>query len=276
MPGDLADSLLGHHTEYPSEYDPSLLFAVARSTQRQQIGIDLEHLPFYGFDLWNHYEVSWLNNKGKPIVATAELRYDCDTPNIVESKSLKLYFNSFNNTQFKSVTTITQTIEKDLAQILQAPVQVKIIPLSEQQPKQLNTGFAGVLLDQLDVTCDKYIVDPDYLTTEDKPVTESVYSHLLKSKCLITNQPDWGSLYINYVGNKINHQNLLKYIVSFRSHNEFHEQCIERIFMDIKQRCQPEKLSIYGRYTRRGGIDINPFRSTEPDDSIENLRQIRQ
>ncbi len=270
-------SELGHSSEYDSHYNPDRLFAIPRDTKRLEIGIDPNDLPFYGFDCWNHYEVSWLNEKGKPIVALAEIVYDCATPCLIESKSLKLYFNSFNNTRFQNSEEVRLIIERDLARYLNGTAQVKILSLKENEWGYIQPTLLGQCIDDLDVACSVYVVKPDYLDVEEAQVDEVLYSDLLKSNCLVTNQPDWGSVQIAYTGKQINKEGLLKYLVSFRNHNEFHEQCIERIFVDIMHRCKPEKLTVYGRYTRRGGLDINPYRSTEKTMPQKfNLRLIRQ
>jgi 7-cyano-7-deazaguanine reductase len=255
-------SELGKKTEYASHYNPEKLFPIPRQEKRDEIGITAD-LPFFGFDLWNHYEVSWLNEKGKPIVAIAEIIYDCESRCIIESKSMKLYFNSFNNTRFKDAKTVQALIKKDIQERIDGNVIVNITLLNNLRDERVFAGFDGICLDDLDVECKTYLVEPNYLTSENAIIEEILYSNLLKSNCLVTNQPDWGSVQIAYKGKKINHENLLRYLVSFRNHNEFHEQCIERIFVDIMQYCQPEELTVYGRYTRRGGLDINPYRSTK-------------
>ncbi|MCD6045792.1 MAG: queF [Gammaproteobacteria bacterium] len=259
---DVTHSELGKKTVYPQTYNAAYLYPISRADKRLEIGIDPDVLPFVGFDCWNHYEVSWLNEKGKPMVAIAEIIYDCNSLFIIESKSLKLYFNSFNQFKFKSVENVIQTIQKDLEPRLKTSVTVTLHPLNSAKAPTMKTAFEGICLDELDIECSTYNTDPNFLYTENKLVKESVYSDLLKSNCLVTHQPDWGSVQISYEGNKIDHAGLLRYIVSYRNHNEFHEQCIERIFVDILKRCQPKKLTVYGRYTRRGGLDINPYRST--------------
>lgn len=271
------ESELGQSSSYDPHYNPKRLFAIPRAVKRQEIGIDPTSIPFYGFDCWNHYEVSWLNEKGKPVVAVAEIIYDCATPYLVESKSLKLYFNSLNNTKFKGMEEVRMIVEQDLAKHLEGPVQVRLLSLKEKELVRIESAPAGECIDDLDVTCSVYLVEPSYLFTEKNQVKETLYSDLLKSNCLVTNQPDWGSVQIAYEGHQINREGLLKYLVSFRNHNEFHEQCIERIFIDIMTHCKPEKLTVYGRYTRRGGLDINPYRSTEKVVTQGlNLRLIRQ
>nr|WP_084157779.1 NADPH-dependent 7-cyano-7-deazaguanine reductase QueF [Legionella wadsworthii] len=270
-------SELGKKSAYDVSYNPNRLYPIPRAGKRQEIGVDPLHLPFYGFDCWNHYEVSWLNAKGKPMVAIAELLYDCSSPNIIESKSLKLYFNSFNNTRINNVETLKDTITKDLQERVGAEVVVKIYPLDAANQHAVQPSLDGESLDHLDIECSEYLVDPSTLTASDELVEESLFSNLLKSNCLVTNQPDWGSVQIIYKGKKINREGLLKYIISYRNHNEFHEQCIERIFIDIMNYCKPEKLTVYGRYTRRGGLDINPYRSTEKTSFAgKNLRLVRQ
>jgi 7-cyano-7-deazaguanine reductase len=269
---------LGKETIYTSSYQPQLLYPIPRAGKREELGISpLSKPPFFGFDLWTHYEVSWLNGKGKPVVAIAEIVYDCHSPNIIESKSLKLYFNSFNNTKFNSAEAVEALIINDLTCRVGAEVLVRLYPLNQDVNVTLQKHFDGESLDDLDIECSVYLVDPSFLHVGDQEVRESLYSDLLKSNCLVTNQPDWGSVQITYSGKKIDREGILKYLISFRNHNEFHEQCIERIFMDIMQHCQPKQLTVYGRYTRRGGLDINPYRSTEPyvfED--KNSRLIRQ
>lgn len=272
-----ADSELGKKSEYDLSYNPDRLYPIARASKRLEIGIDPAAIPFSGFDCWNHYEVSWLNEKGKPIVATAEIYYDCSSPFIIESKSFKLYFNSFNNSKFTSVNEVEKIIQTDIEKAINSQATVIIKPLGHSAPQLIHEKFEGKCIDDLDIECTTYTVNPNYLTTSNEQVEEILYSDLLKSNCLVTHQPDWGSIQIIYKGNKINHEGLLRYLVSFRNHNEFHEQCIERIFVDIMNYCTPRELTIYGRYTRRGGLDINPYRSTKYA-SFKNLnyRLIRQ
>ena len=270
-------SELGKTSDYDPTYNPEKLYPIPRAHKRLEIGIDPLNLPFSGLDCWNHYEVSWLNEKGKPMVAMAEIIYDCSSPMLIESKSLKLYFNSFNNTHFKNATELEKIIKKDIEKRIEAPVSVKIYPLATVKQQTLLCSFIGENIDHLDVECSIYQVDPSLLSISEPTVEETLCSDLLKSNCLVTNQPDWGSLQITYKGKKINREGLLKYLVSFRNHNEFHEQCIERIFIDIMHHCHPESLTVYGRYTRRGGLDINPYRTTEKTGfEAKNTRLIRQ
>ncbi len=268
-------SPLGKKTIYTNHYQRDLLFPISRKGKRDEIQVP-QILPFKGVDIWNAFELSWLNAKGKPIVALGEFIVPCESPNVVESKSIKLYLVSFTNTKWDSTEIVRQTIQKDLSDFAGAPVKVKITLIEDFSENTL-TSFNGICLDELDIECDEYLVNPTFLQTDgENIVSEILYSNLLKSNCLVTNQPDWGSVQICYTGKKINHEGLLKYLVSLRNHNEFHEQCIERIFMNILQRCQPQKLTVYGRYTRRGGLDINPFRSTEDEMPSDVSRQSRQ
>ncbi len=270
-------SELGKKSDYDSTYNPNRLYPILRAGKRQEIGIDPANPPFVGFDCWNHYEVSWLNEKGKPMIGIGEIFYDCNSPKLIESKSLKLYFNSFNNTQIKSIDELENTIKKDLEARIEAPVLVTIYPLQQAKQYSVSQMLTGECIDHLDVECSVYLVEPSFLSVHDVVVEESLYSDLLKSNCLVTNQPDWGSVQITYKGKKINREGLLKYLVSFRNHNEFHEQCIERIFVDIMNYCKPEVLTVYGRYTRRGGLDINPYRSTKNSAfDRKNIRLVRQ
>jgi len=271
-------SELGKKTPYTSQYTPSLLFPIPREPRRTALGIN-QNLPFYGMDYWNHYEVSWLNNQGKPNVAIAEIIYGCESPYIIESKSMKLYFNSLNNTQFTSKDLVEKTIQHDLATYLETTnISVRIIPLYEYTATIIQKHIHGINIDNIDVPCSTYNIDPTLLTIEAPNVSEILCSDLVRSNCPVTNQPDWCSVQITYTGQQINHANLLRYLVSFRNDNEFHEQCIEKIFMHILKYCKPSKLTVYGRSTRRGGIDINSYRSTQainPQD-ILNVRLCRQ
>jgi len=273
---ELLSSELGKKTVYVSHYDPELLFAIPRKGNREEIGVPAL-LPFVGYDRWNHYEVSWLNKKGKPIVAIAEIVIPCDSPNIIESKSMKLYFNSFNNTHFENSEEVACIIQKDLERFLERPVSVTLQTLPFTQSMVVLGELQGVNIDDLDVSCSMYTVQSSFLVCDEEEVCETLCSNLLKSNCPVTNQPDWASVAIHYRGKKINRQGLLRYIVSLRNHNEFHEQCIERIFMDILTRCAPVELTVDGRYTRRGGLDINPYRSTKKDGIVfPNNRLCRQ
>lgn len=270
-------SELGKKSEYSRSYDPDRLFPVARQLKRNDIGVEEGKLPFYGFDIWNHYEVSWLNEKGKPIVALAEIVYACDTPNIIESKSMKLYFNSFNNTQFKNVEILKNIIEKDISRRIGGKALVKIIPLNEIQDEKIYAHLKGTNLDELDIDCSVYNLDTSFLKIEEAEAEETLCTDLLRSNCLITGQPDWGSVQIAYKGKQINHEGLLRYMVSFRNHIEFAEHCVERIFTDILRHCKPTELSVTVRTTRRGGLDINPYRSTKNEGVLAaNERLCRQ
>ncbi len=270
-------SELGKKTTYEATYNPNKLHPIPRDNKRAELGVTTANLPFFGYDFWNHYEVSWLNPKGKPIVAIAELVFNCASPNLIESKSMKLYFNSFNGTKFRDENAVAEVIKRDLEQRVSSNVAINIIPLTHIKEQIVPSSFESHCIDHLDVTCDHYTVDSSLLQIEEQFVKETLYSDLLKSNCLVTGQPDWGSIEICYEGKKINHESLLKYIVSFREHTEFGEHCVERIFMDIMKQCAPQKLTIHGRYTRRGGIDINSVRSTHELVVIpKNVRLCRQ
>ena len=254
---------LGQQTEYVSEYDAGLLYPIARVDKWKEMGIESERLPFYGEDVWNAYEVSWLNLKGKPVVALAEFRLPCDSPNIIESKSFKLYLNSLNQMRYDSIEDVQAILEKDLSSAAKAEVTVIIRDLDSISSLVILTP--DYCIDELDVEITEYHPNADLLSLDsDDVVEERLVSHLLKSNCPVTNQPDWGSVFIDYKGPKIHHESLLKYIISFREHTDFHEQCVERIFIDIMRQCKPESLTVYARYVRRGGLDINPYRSSEP------------
>ena len=269
-------SQLGKASSYIDQYDASLLFPIPRADKRAEIGV-LQTPPFFGADMWTLYELSWLNMRGKPQVALAHITVPCESPNIVESKSLKLYLNSFNNTKFLDAREVRERIRADISAVTGVGIGIKTMgpELFDREPIH---EMDGLNLDRLDVECIHFTPAPELLFAEfdEPPLTETLTSNLLKSNCLVTGQPDWGSVQIAYSGAAINQEGLLQYLVSFRNHNEFHEQCVERIFMDVWTRCKPIKLSVYARYTRRGGLDINPFRCSYPVQLPTNTRTARQ
>jgi 7-cyano-7-deazaguanine reductase len=270
-------SPLGKPNSYQAQYDPSLLFPIPRQTKRAEIGI-AGTLPFFGIDIWNAYEVSWLNLRGKPQVAIATVTVPADSPNIIESKSFKLYLNSFNQTRLAGPEALMELLRADLSAGFGAPVHV-VLATPDTFSSMRMGELEGQLLDRLDIEVSEYTPDPSLLRAnhEEAIVEESLISHLLKSNCLVTGQPDWGSVQIRYVGPQIDQEGLLRYLIGFRDHNEFHEQCVERIFMDILRQCRPQKLAVYARYTRRGGLDINPWRSNfTTGQRPSNLRNARQ
>jgi 7-cyano-7-deazaguanine reductase len=276
-------SQLGKSSAYVDQYDASLLFPIPRATKRLEIGVPATS-PFFGADIWTAYELSWLNLRGKPQVALVHFTIPCESVNIVESKSFKLYLNSFNNTRFAEIGEVLARLRADINEavwrggVVQASIGVKLV-MPELFDREPIYELDGLSLDRLDVECTRYQPAPDLLVAnaaDEPPVTEVLVSNLLKSNCLVTGQPDWGSVQISYTGPAIEQEGLLQYIVSFRNHNEFHEQCVERIFMDIWSRCKPMKLSVYARYTRRGGLDINPFRTSHPQALPVNTRNARQ
>ena len=276
------ESQLGKATTYADQYDPAMLFPIPRSTQRTALGMT-GSLPFLGADLWTAFELSWLTPRGKPQVARAHLTVPCESVNIIESKSLKLYLGSFNNTRFADAAEVQARLRADLTEaawrgaVVQSGVGVKLVAadLFDREPIH---ELDGLSLDRLDLDCDLYTPAPELLTsaTDEAPVSEVLTSNLLRSNCPVTGQPDWGSVQISYFGPQIDQAGLLRYIVSFRQHNGFHEDCVERMFMDISQRCKTHRLAVYARYTRRGGLDINPFRTSYPQALPTNVRMARQ
>lgn len=269
-------SPLGRQTAYIEQYDASLLFPIPRIGKREEIGVPAT-LPFFGSDFWNAYELSWLNLRGKPQIALAVLTFPADSPNIVESKSLKLYLNSYNQTLLDGIDTLKAQLQQDLSQAVGANVSVRLI--SPDAFGQLKLAeLDGYCIDALDIEVDHYQPAPTLLKLKSPVgvVEETLVSNLLKSNCLVTGQPDWASVQIHYRGQAIDHEGLLRYLISFRQHNEFHEQCVERIFMDITRQCAPQALSVYARYTRRGGLDINPFRTSFTQPAPGNTRGARQ
>lgn len=272
-----ADSSLGKAVHYVDKHDPGLLFPLPRLPQRDALGIGGARLPFTGADLWTGYELSWLTPRGKPQVALAQFTVPCESPNIVESKSFKLYLNSLTMTRFESADAVRATLLQELSAAFGARIGVKLV-LPEAFDAQPIHELSGVNLDRLDIDCDRYEPAPELLgaALDEQPVTETLTSHLLKSNCPVTGQPDWASIQIGYTGPQIDQAGLLQYLVSFRNHNGFHEDCVERIFMDLWTRCQPTKLQVYARYTRRGGLDINPWRTSHPAALPTTARTARQ
>ncbi|AAO55629.1 MULTISPECIES: NADPH-dependent 7-cyano-7-deazaguanine reductase QueF [Pseudomonas syringae group] len=269
-------SPLGKSSEYIATYTPSLLFPIPRAAKWAELGLTAQTLPYKGVDFWNCYELSWLLPSGKPVVAIAEFSIPADSPNIIESKSFKLYLNSLNQTAFDGAARVQATLEKDLSAAAGKLVGVRIRNLAEIEEEGVAV-LPGVCIDELDITVSSYDQpQPELLRCDDSQVIEeAVHSHLLKSNCPVTSQPDWGSVVVEYRGAALDHASLLAYIVSFRQHSDFHEQCVERIFLDLQRLLKPEKLTVYARYVRRGGLDINPYRSTEVLD-VDNRRLARQ
>ena len=250
-------------TVYPTEYSATHLLPISRAEQRKALGI-VDTLPFAGQDLWTAFELSWLNSKGKPHVAIATISVPCTSPFLIESKSLKLYFNSFNQTRFDTTENVMERIQTDLDQATGSTVTLTLHDVSDTVTL---TPPEGTCLDNLDVAITHYEITPELLTTTSEHAEESVYSHLLKSNCPLTGQPDWATIVIQYTGPQIHHAPLLQYLISFRNHGGFHEQCVERIFTDLRKQCRPTTLRVTARYTRRGGIDINPERYTPGQES---------
>ena len=268
-------SPLGKDTSYPDRYDPDRLFPIPRADKRAELGL-AEMLPFHGVDIWNAYELSWLDRHGKPVVALAEFRVPAASPYIIESKSFKLYLNGFAQERIADADALVATLVRDLSAAAGAVVNVQLSAASAAAHRL--TDLDGYLLDDQLLEIDHYGPPrADFLSTDAsaQAIEETLVSHLLRSNCPVTGQPDWGSVQIAYRGTPIGHAGLLRYLVSFRNHNEFHEQCVERIYVDLMQRCAPQQLSVYARYTRRGGLDINPFRSSTPI-TPENPRTVRQ
>ena len=279
-------SQLGKSSAYIDQYDASLLFPIPRAGKRSEIGITTAP-PFFGADMWTAFELSWLNLRGKPQVALVHFTVPCESLNIVESKSFKLYLNSFNNTRFADADAVKARLRADITEAVwrtegeavKAPTSIGVTVVAPDQfDREAVHQLDGLNLDRLDIECTQYTPAPELLTVtpNEQPVSEVFVSNLLKSNCLVTGQPDWGSVQISYSGDQIEQGGLLQYIVSYRNHNEFHEQCVERMFMDIWTHCKPTKLTVYARYTRRGGLDINPFRTSYPQALPRNIRTARQ
>ena len=270
---DYSDTELGRETSYSDQYDASLLDPIPRTKAREE---STDAAAFIGVDLWTAFEISWLNNDGLPQVAIGEFIFPCTSDAIIESKSFKLYLNSFNQTQYPSMDAVQGVMQNDVSVASGADVAVVLYEVGDFNRVRPVEESQGTCIDQRAVTIDTNQPDTSFLQVDNRrPVTETLYSHLLRTNCPVTDQPDWASLYISYKGAQINADGLLKYVVSFRQHQDFHEQCVEKIFSDIMQRCEPTELSVYARYMRRGGLDINPYRSTI-DAAPSAFRQVRQ
>lgn len=273
-PETLIDAPLGRESTYPEQYDAGLLYPIPRAANRAPLGIEEGALPFVGEDEWYAYEVSWLNTRGKPRVAVARCHLPAASPNLIESKSWKLYLNGFNQTRFTDDNEVIATLQRDLTAVAGAPVAVELLSLDDQAlvPRRL----PGECLDDLDIAIDDYTPGEVRLPVSDTIVEETLYSHLLKSNCPVTGQPDWGSVLIRYRGPKLDREALLRYLISYRQHEDFHEHCVERIFTELMAHAGPERLLVLARYVRRGGLDISPWRGTPGERPPEPLRLARQ
>ncbi|TDB05110.1 NADPH-dependent 7-cyano-7-deazaguanine reductase QueF [Halomonas marinisediminis] len=273
-PETLADAPLGRESAYPEHYDASLLYAIPRAANRAPLGIEEGALPFVGEDEWHAFEVSWLNARGKPMVAVARFRLPADSPHLIESKSWKLYLNGFNQSRFESREAVIETLERDLAHVAGAAVCVELFGVDDEalMPRRL----PGECLDELDIEIDDYTPSAEHLVVGEEVVEETLHSHLLKSNCPVTGQPDWGSVLIRYRGPRLDREELLRYLIGYRQHQDFHEHCVEHIFTDLMARARPERLLVLARYVRRGGLDISPWRATQGERPPEPLRLARQ
>ncbi|HSX71448.1 MAG TPA: NADPH-dependent 7-cyano-7-deazaguanine reductase QueF [Pseudomonas sp.] len=268
-------SPLGKSSEYVFQYAPELLFPIPRAAKWAELGLLAGQLPYQGVDYWNCYELSWLTPSGKPVVAIGEFAIPADSPNIIESKSFKLYLNSLNQTPYADRAEVEALLARDLSACAGAPVAVRVRGLDEVAAEGVAT-LPGRCIDELEIEVSDYAHPrPELLRCADEVVEETLYSHLLKSNCPVTGQPDWGTLVVEYRGPRLDAASLLAYVVSFRQHQDFHEQCVERVFLDLQRLLRPQKLTVYARYVRRGGLDINPYRSTEAI-APDNRRLVRQ
>ena len=262
---------LGKDTTYTSQYSPDALAPISRETSRE--GME-QPLPFVGADIWNAWELTWLKENGHPEIAAAVIKFPASSPNIIESKSLKLYLGSFAMTRIGSAEAVRERIRNDLGEAAGSPVDVSLMTEKDHRPALIGK-LPGLCLDKLDVECSDDSPNASLLSCAGETVREELHSHLFRSLCPVTSQPDLASIYINYTGRRIDEESLLRYIVSFREHQDFHEACVERMFVDIQSACAPEKLCVYARFARRGGIDINPWRASY-DALMPNVRLWRQ
>ncbi|SDI72635.1 NADPH-dependent 7-cyano-7-deazaguanine reductase QueF [Billgrantia gudaonensis] len=273
-PNTLQQAPLGRETDYPERYDAGLLYPMPRAANRVPLGIQEGRLPFVGEDEWHAFEVSWLNDRGKPLVAVARFRLPAESPNLIESKSWKLYLNGFNQSRFASREHVLEALEHDLSMAAGAPVSVELFGVDDDalMPRRL----PGECLDDLDIEVPSYTPSAEVIGVGDEVVEETLHSHLLKSNCPVTGQPDWGSVLIRYRGPKLDREGLLRYLIGYRQHQDFHEHCVEHVFMDLMARARPERLLVLARYVRRGGLDISPWRATPGERPPQPLRLARQ
>ena len=273
-PDTLAHAPLGRESAYPERYDAALLYPIPRAANRAPLGIEAGALPFVGEDEWHAFEVSWLNARGKPVVAVARFRLPADSPSLIESKSWKLYLNSYNQTRFASRERVVDTLVSDLSFAAGAAVSVELFDVDDAALAVRR--LPGDCLDDLDIEVEHYTPSAELLAVDDEIVEETLHSHLLKSNCPVTGQPDWGSVLIRYRGPRLDREGLLRYLIGYRQHQDFHEHCVEHIFMDLLERARPERLLVLARYVRRGGLDISPWRGTPGERPPEPLRLARQ
>jgi len=273
-PETLEHAPLGRDAAYPERYDAALLYPIPRAANRAPLGIEAGALPFVGEDEWHAFEVSWLNARGKPVVAVARFRLPADSPSLIESKSWKLYLNSYNQTRFASREQVIDTLVSDLSLAAGAVVSVELFDVDDAALAVRR--LPGDCLDDLDIEVEHYTPSAELLAVDDEIVEETLHSHLLKSNCPVTGQPDWGSVLIRYRGPRLDREGLLRYLIGYRQHQDFHEHCVEHIFMDLLERARPERLLVLARYVRRGGLDISPWRGTPGERPPEPLRLARQ
>ncbi|WP_069383875.1 NADPH-dependent 7-cyano-7-deazaguanine reductase QueF [Halomonas caseinilytica] len=273
-PDSLVDAPLGRESAYPEQYDAGLLYPIERAVNRAPLGIEEDALPFVGEDEWHAFELSWLNARGKPIVAVARFRLPASSPRLIESKSWKLYLNGFNQSRFASTERVVRVLEHDLSEAAGAPVGVEVFGVDD--PVLTPRALPGESIDEQDIEIADYTPSAEHLTVGEVIVEETLHSHLLKSNCPVTGQPDWGSVMIRYRGPKLDREGLLRYLVGYRQHQDFHEHCVEHIFTDLMARARPERLLVLARYVRRGGLDISPWRATPGERPPSPLRLARQ
>lgn len=260
----MSEMPLGRNTRYPRTYCPEVLFPIPRVDNRSKLGLQSDALPFRGYDLWRAYEVSWLNQRGKPVAMLAEFIVPVHSPFMIESKSFKLYLNSFNQTRFASSVDVQHRLAADLSGLAGAEVLVQLSSLNSVEDFGVSQP-QGESLDVLEIDIDSYQPDPALLRADAATVVEeTLYSNLFKSNCPVTGQPDWGTVVLRYHGPRIDHAGLLQYLISYRDHEGFHEDCAEQIFCDLMARCRPLNLGITLHFLRRGGLEIVPVRSTDP------------
>ncbi len=259
----MSDSLLGQKANYPDRYDPKLLVGLNRTDSRQKLRLDTSHLEIFGIDSWTCYELSWLNEKGVPRNSILYFSYSCHSKFFIESKSLKLYLFSLNNKRFSSNEELVETIKEDLETTLKTEISIEICA----EPREIISNENSI--DTLDIKEPSFQPNSLVLLSTDKDVDEDITCSLFRSLCPVTAQPDWATVHIAYKGKQITHESLLSYLLSYRNHQGFHEECVEKIFQDIKERCEMESLLVRANYLRRGGIEINPVRTTH-----ENYEQI--
>lgn len=272
--GTISDSPLGKAARYPEAYDATLLYPVERAPQREALGV-VGEVPFHGADRWTAWELAWLDGSGRPCAGIARFSVPCTSRSVVESKSVKLWLVSLNNARFDGVDALRATLSRDLSGATGAGVDVDVA-LPDRWSSLARAEPDGASIDDVVPGAFPGVPDPSLLRSGGAPVDETLVTRAFRSLCPVTGQPDYATISIDYRGPAIDRAGLLAYLIGYRHHPGFHEHCVESIYMDVLRACGPQRLTVEARFTRRGGVDINPFRSSDPATDVRSSPTIRQ